>query len=490
MHNWYTVCDVTVSFSSGPSSRRPRRASRVIAVLAVAAAAIAPLATGSVARADPGSVTPPPGSVAARQDLSAAVRSIDHGRGIVTLEGTGPVGGSIGISGDGVEPTRTEADPTGSWSVPVRVRRGDRLLHVESMVTGASIDLPVTLLLLLPPDLFATVDGIERTITLIGSGREHAHIVLKDDGETVGAVDADADGGWTFVLRDLSFGPHHVEAFQYFDGTQNGGVDEVYTVSGAPTVTTATASRESGRVALAGRAPADTRLGFDDADGPVLGDDGRPVSVQVGPGTAWSVDLPIPAASRFYRVRVTTHQGETAVGSADARITVPLELTGTVEALPDGSVRLSGTGEVGGEVTLADDAGATVTNADGEPITTITGRRWELIVPRDALPDQTVIARQRVAGTAQGSVRLTLPALPIVPAPGPDPDGGPGVSTGPDTTTPRPATDRTTPDRVRVLAATGADPTIPLGVAGALLAAGAGALGVLRCSRRLRARRG
>ncbi|MBF4606518.1 hypothetical protein [Curtobacterium sp. VKM Ac-1393] len=474
---------------SSPSLATARRA---LVAVAVAAIALAPALSVTAASADParshsGTSTTP------RSDFTAGVRSIDHGLGIVTLVGTGPVGGSVGITGDGVETTWTEVGRDGAWTTTVRVRSGERVLRVTSQVSGQVIDVPVDVLVLEPPGMIATVDGLARTISLDGTGHPKAHFVIKDDGETVGETDADADGAWSFTLRDLAFGDHHVEAWQYFDGTHNGGVDDVYTVSGAAVVSTATASRETERISLTGRAPVGTTLRFADDDGPVLDADGRPVTVTTAADTSWSVELPIPEAARFSTVTVTTFDGTTELGTTEARVTVPLALTGTVDVLADGSVRLAGTGEIGGVVSLESEDGTPLESPDGHPIATSIGRGWELTVPRMLLPDDVVVARQRVDGVEQGALRLVLPKLPVRPGPRPEPhpgDGsGPGVSTGTHPTAQHAAAGRITVASTKQLAYTGTDPSVPVGIAGALLASGLGALVVARRTRRRGAHR-
>ncbi|MFZ6992659.1 hypothetical protein ACO0E1_12270 [Curtobacterium sp. RRHDQ66] len=445
--------------------------------VAVAAVAIAPLAATAPTVAAPVSSQP-----AATTDFTAGVRSIDHGLGIVTVTGTAPVGTSVHVAGDVETEEWTEADRTGAWSAAVRVAPGSHVVRVTAAVSGRVVDLPVELLLLTPPGMLATVDGIARSVTLDGTGYPRAHFVIKDGGQTVGETDADADGAWSFTLRDLSFGDHHVEAFQYFDGTQNGGVDDVYAVSGAAVVTAADASRETDRITLVGRAPAGTELTFADAGGPI-----DAVRVPVGADTNWRVELPIPDDARFHTVTVTTHDGATELGTTDAHVTVPVALTGGVEELPDGSVRLSGTGENGATVDLETEDGTAVTDDHGAPIRTTVGRTWELTVARDELPADVVVARQRIDGVEQGGLRLVLPRLPHRPGPGESGAGGasgPGVSTGvhPDAHRVAAAKLASGPGR---LASTGTEATGALGVAAALVLAGSG-LSVLRVMRRRR----
>ncbi|MBT1621348.1 hypothetical protein KK101_01420 [Curtobacterium flaccumfaciens pv. oortii] len=458
------------------------RSSRIaLAVIAAAAAALSPVVVASAATAAPGAAASTAATPAA--DFTAGVRSINHGLGIVTVAGTGPVGGSIAISGDGVESVSTEVRPGGAWSAEVRVGRGERVVRVTSLVTGTVIDLPVVLRTLTPPGMLATVDGIARTISIEGEGYPGAHFVIKDNGTTAGEADVDVDGSWSFTLHGLSFGQHHVEAFQYFDGTQNGGVDEDYTVSGAAVVTTATASRETERVALAGRAPVGTTLRFSDQDGPVVGADGRPVTVATAADSTWHAEVPFPAAARFHRVTVTTYEGAEVLGTTEARVTVPIALTGTAEELPDGSVKLSGSGEIGGVVSLEDDHGKPLRSSDGQPIATMTGSNWELVVPRSVLPEDVVVARQRVDGVEQGALRLVLPRIPVRPAPTPGQGPDAGVSVGTHPAAQHAAAGQITVGTVQQLAYTGNDPRTPIGIAVALLTAGLAGLGASRVLR-------
>ncbi|WIB11395.1 hypothetical protein [Curtobacterium sp. MCPF17_052] len=256
-------------------------------------------------------------------DFTAGVRSIAHGAGIVTLTGSVPTGASVEVSGDVVEPVWTEGDAAGHWEAQVRVRPGQHVIRVTSQVSGQAVDIPVELLILLPPDMLATVDGIARTIDLAGSGHPGAHLVVRADGTTRAETDVAEDGTWHVLLRDLAFGSHHVEVSQYFDGTQNGGVDDVYEISGAPTVERAQASRQTERITLAGRAPAGSTLTFEDARGPVTGPDGQPVEVRVGDDTSWQATLPVPDDVRFDVVTVIAHDGEHELGRTDAHVTIP-----------------------------------------------------------------------------------------------------------------------------------------------------------------------
>jgi hypothetical protein len=468
---------------------------RTLATIAATAAAIAlsPVASAVPAVAAPVSAPATDATAPPTSDFTAGIRSIDHWLGVVTVAGTGPAGGSIGITGDGVETAWTDAGPDGTWSVAVRVGRGERVVRVTSQVSGRVIDLPVELLNLTAPGMLGTVDGIARTITLEGTGYAGAHIVVHDDGTVVGETDVDADDQWSFTLRDRAFGEHHVEAFQYFDGTRNGGVDEVYTVSGAAVVTTATASRETERVTLAGRAPAGSTLRFADEDGPVLGPDGRPTTVTAGDDTRWTVELPIPTDARFATFTVTTFDGPTELATTEARVTIPVALSGTVEELPDGSVRLSGGGENGGVVSLESERGEPIVSADGDPVQTVIGRSWELVLPRTLFTGDVVVARQRVDGVEQGGLRLVLPEQPVRPAPDPGEETGPGsgdhVSVGTHPAAQQLAAGRITAASADRLAYTGDDPTAPIGAAVALLTAGLGGLVAAGALRRRAARR-
>lgn len=478
---------------------RPRRPGRrTLATVAVVVSALGPaVASGAAVAATTAHVPPTSVGVATpaldpASDFTAAVRSIDHGRGIVTLAGNGVADGTVSVAGDGVERTQTEIGPEGTWVVSVRVGRGERVVRVTSDRSAEVIDLPVVLRDLTAPGMLTTVDGIARTISIDGTGYPGAHFVIVDNGTTVGDADADADGHWSFVLRDRSFGEHHVEAFQYFDGTQNGGADDVYVVSGDALVSATTASRETGRATLAGRAPVGTTLRFSDDDGAVLGPDGRPLTAAPGTDGSWRAEVPFPVEARFHRVTVTTYDGADVVGTTEARVTVPIALTGSVRELPDGSVELSGAGEVGGVVALEDEDGKPLTAEDGQPIAAMTGRGWELVLPRSVLPDDVVVARQWVDGERQGAVRLVLPERPErpqPPAPGRGDEPAPAASAGVRPAAQDAATGRIAAGSTERLAFTGEDPTVPLVVAVALLGSGLAALGAVRFRRRRGARR-
>ncbi|WP_146234101.1 hypothetical protein [Curtobacterium sp. MCPF17_046] len=472
----------------------------VLAALAVGAMTAAPvlvadpaLAAGVDRHATETSRSPasdPPAPV----DFTAGVRSIAHGTGVVTVTGTVPTGESVQVAGDVVEPVWTEGDADGRWTARVRVHPGDHVIRATSQVSGQSIDIPVRMLVLLPPDMTATVDGIGRTITIDGSGHPGAHLVVRDRGTERAETDVADDGTWHVVLRGLAFGRHHVEVGQYFDGTLNGGVDDVYELSGTPTVEHATASRQTEHLVLDGRAPAGSTLTFADRRGPVTGADGEPVVVHVGVDTSWRAELPIPDDVRLHVVSVIASDGGDEIGRTDAHVTIPSVLTGAVERLDDGRLRFSGTGEVGGTVTLEDEAGKTLTAADGEPLRTTIGRSWELVVPRDTLPAAAVVAQQRVQDVEQGALRLVLPGAPGRPGPGTGsagsdggtPTGG-GVTSGEEARHPAAARLRTAGARAAAagrLAYTGADVVHPAVASLVLLVLGGSTLPLARVVRR------
>jgi len=402
-----------------------RTTTHVLVPAVIGALALGPLAAVPAAA---GPSLPPTSTASSTPDVvdgfTAGVRAIDHGRGVVTLGGTVARGSSVELSGDVVAPVWTEGDADGRWEAQVQLRHGRHVVRVTSAVSGQVIEIPVEVLILVPPTMSATVDGISRTMTIDGTGHPGAHWVVGDGDRTLAETDARADGTWHVVLTGLSFGRLPIEAAQYFDGTLNGGIDDVYDVRGDAVVEHASASRETDLVSLRGRAPAGTTLAFVDADGPVTGADGEPITTRVAADTTWHAELPLPATARLYRVTVVTDDGDDEVGRTEARVTVPVALTGTVEELPDGRVRLSGTGEPGGTVTLESDSGEALVDAHGAPLRTDIGRRWELVVPRDELPATEVVARQRVRNVEQGALHLVLPKAPGVGG------GGPGSSSG------------------------------------------------------------
>lgn len=449
---------------------------------AVPAAAATPVASASPAR-----------TAASTPDVvdgfTAGVRSIDHGRGVVTLVGTVPPGASVEVGGDVVAPVWTEGDADGRWEAQVQVRHGEHVVRATSAVSGQVIDIPVEALVLVPPTMSVHVDGISRTMTIDGKGHPGAHWVVSDGEHVLAETDARDDGTWHVVVTGLAFGRLPIEAAQYFDGTLNGGIDDEYVVRGDAVVEHASASRETDLVTLQGRAPAGTTLAFVDADGPVTGTDGEPVTTRVAADTTWHAELPLPAAARLYRVTVVTNDGDDEVGRTEARVTVPVALTGSVEELPDGRIRLSGTGEPGGTVTLESDAGDTLVDAHGAPLRTDIGRRWELVVPRAELPATEVVARQRVRDVEQGALHLVLPKAPEGGAGvGATGGGSPGHADAGQEAPRRSAAPLRTAAGHRAgdgrLAYTGAELTGGVTAAAALLAAGLGLLQLRRAARR------
>lgn len=463
---------------------------------AVCAAAIATVAVVPIVAEVPAHGA----SAASRQtpstDFTAAVRAIHHGSGTVTLVGTAPSGTSVELAGDVLETVWTEAGPDRTWKADVRVRVGaERIVRVTSQVSGRVIDVPVTALITEPPSMIAQVAGIDREIRFEGHGHPLAHFVLEDDGTTIGEVDADADGHWRFTATNLAFGLHHIEAFQYFDGAQNGGVDEVYEVSGAPTVTQSNASRETGRITVSGRAPAGTTVALTDHGVPVTGVDGRPVRVRVGADTTWRAEFPIPDGARLMVIDATSFDGATELGSARAAVTVPFALAGTVEQQADGTLVVAGTGELGGTVALETEGGTPVKDAQGAPVETVVGPpaqhhgySWRLTVSPEVLPRDAaaIVVRQRVDGVEQGALRLVLPGRPHRPDPGHG--AGPGISSGTHAPTPHASSARIRAGHGR-LAYTGADPLPAVVLAGLLTAMGSSLLVVSRVTRRHRRHR-
>jgi hypothetical protein len=177
-----------------------------------------------------------------------------------------------------------------------------------------------------------------------------------------------------------------------------------------------------------------------------------------------------------------------------------LAVTGAVEELPDGSVRLSGTGELDGTVSLETESGAPVTGPDGGAIVASVGPpaqpdgyTWSLTVARELLPEHVVVARQRVGGVEQGALRLVLPALPGTPSPGGPNPGTPGTTAPGIVTGTHPAALHSAAGRLvpgpGALAYTGAEPGRGLVGAAALALAGLTVLGASRGLRRRTAAR-
>ncbi len=467
------------------------------AALAAVPAAAATASTG--AATGPATSVGAPGPVDERR-LTAGVRSIEHGIGIVTLDGTGEPGAVVEIVGDAVERTQADVDEGGRWTARVPVRPGDvRVLEIRSDADDEALELEVEVLILRAPEMIAVVDGITRTIALDGTGFPGAHLVIRlasedaadpEGGPVIGETDVADDGTWSHTLREMPFGPSHVEVWQYFDGAHNGGVDQVYTVAGNAEVTRADASRETGRTTLAGRAPAGTVLRFADPDGPVSGPDGRPVVAEVGDDLRWTAELPFRDDARLLRITVSTWDGDQQVGETDQDVVVPVAPTATVHEQPDGTIRLEGAGEPGATISLEADSGRAVLDHDGRPVSTTVGRRWSVTIDRGLLPADAVVVRQEVDGSPQGSVRVALPALPVGPEPVEGASPGPGgTRPGGAGTAARPLTDdqpEPAAAATGTLAFTGADPSAAIGFAAGLLALGAGVLLAVRAVRRRR----
>lgn len=468
-----------------------------LCVVTIAVATMTPLTT----QADPAGAAATHRTVPAAApspspttDFTAGVRSIHHASGTVTFVGTAPVGTSVELAGDVLEPVWTEADGTGSWSASVRVRSGDpHVVRITSPVSGRVIEVPVQALILIPPTMGGAVDVVSRSLDLDGSGHPGARFAIADDGEQIGETDVDPDGHWHFTARDLSFGVHHVTAVETFDGAVNGTVEEDYVLDGAATVTEASASRVTGRVTLAGTAPAGTRLAFSAGGSGVADEDGAPLDVAVGPDGRWQVAFPIPTGARLLQVDVTTHDeadhGGDVVGRTSAHVEVPLELAGTVEQDPDGSWLLAGTGELGGTVSLETEDGTALQTPDGSAVETeigppaqAGGYSWRLRVSQDVVPDDVdvVVARQRVHGVEQGALRLVLPGRGH--RPGPE-TGGAGISTGTHPQAPHAATGRLVSGQAR-LAYTGTELVGTVATSVALGSLGAGLLLTSRTRRR------
>lgn len=400
---------------------RPRlvRSTRIVAGgLAVAAIALAPLSPASLdAAVAAGS---PERDAAPSADFTAGIASINHGLQRVRLVGTGPVGGSVAIAGAGVEPTWTEAVGDGSWRATVRVPRTGTVVTVRSEVTGQRIDLPVTIDIgYLEPTGKLDTDSFRRTTHAeIEPAKPGARWEFSVDGVAAQTMTVPDSGVLDVDFRDLGFGRHVFEGRQYYDGEHNGLWFGEQTIDPTPVVDTATASRETGTAELTGRAPVHATLVVTDADGPVLGADGEPLRVPLGDEPVWSVRFLLGDRTGAIPVTVGVLDGETPVGSATTDLHVVAPLTARATAVDDGTVELAGTGEDGGEVALEDETGHPITGTDGKALVARIGAGWELRVPRAVLPDDAVIARQRVRGVEQGSLRLVLPARPQRPSAG------------------------------------------------------------------------
>lgn len=473
------VFHMSVSSNRPPA---PRSCRRTVAVGVTAVLTVGTLLPAVVA-AMPASATSSASASDAARPFTARVASVNHGLQRVTLTGTGPVGGSIAVSGKGVDPVWTEAGPDGTWTVPVHVSKGDSTVVVRSEVTGDTIRIPVSIdNTHLQPTGRMEVDDVRRSMTVeIKPAKPGARWDFSVDGVRRGSAVVPDDGIVTFTYEHLGFGGHLFTAEQFHDGEQNGLWFGEESVDGTVSVTSTAASRQTDSATIEGIAPVGTRVRFSDTGGPVVGGDGVPVGAEPDADGRWRATFPIGDRSGPVRVTVDALDGDDLVATTATTVVVPQALTAAVEQLPDGALRLTGTGEPGAVVSLEDDGGRPVRDADGRPVTAAvpttrgverTAGAWAITVARDVLPPEAVVVRQRLDGVEQGSLRLVLPALPVPPLPG----GDPGVATGNQPAAAHAGGSRIAERGTRRLAYTGTDLTGPLGASVLLLTAGAAVL--------------
>lgn len=473
------VFHMSVSSNRSLTSRSCRRS--VALGIAIALVGVS-LASATVAAAPASAIGSATATDAARA-LTARIVSVNHGLQRVTLAGTGPVGGSIAVSGAGVEPVWTEAGPDGRWSVPVHVTKGQSTVVVRSEVSGDEVRIPVSIdNTLLQPTGRMEVDDVRRTMTVeIKPAKPGARWDFTVDGVQRGSAVVPEDGIVTYTYEQLGFGGHLFIAEQFYDGEQNGRWFGEESVDGTVSVTSAAASRQTGGVTVEGIASVGTRVRLADPDGPVVGPDGAPLVLEPDTDGRWRATFPVGDRSGLVPLTVDALDDHGVVATTTTGVDVPEALTAAVEQLPDGGLRLVGSGAPGAVVSLEDDRGRPVRDGEGRPVTaTVPAARgveraagtWQIAVAREFLPPEAVVVRQRLDDVEQGSLRLVLPALPVRPLPAGDPD----VSAGN-----HPAAAHATGSRIAErattrLASTGTDPSGPLGAAALLLAAGAAVL--------------
>lgn len=271
------------------------------------------------------------------------------------------------------------------------------------------LDVPVTLKILTAPSMSARVDDAARSIALAGSGYPKARIVVLLEDQEVGTAKADADGNWYYTVQDLGFGPHRIGAVQHFDGSRNGGVEDVYTIDGSATDLAAEVDTDRGTVELSGRGPVGTEIALERDGQPVLVD-GAPVRVPVGDDGRWTASVPVLAEQRLVRLDAVTLSAGAEVGRASVDVTVPQALTAAVVEDQGRRVVLGGTGEPGATVRFTHENGAPLLDRDGAPITAVVGRgEWKRTIDTTGVRGARVLVTQEQGGRIVGRASVTIP---------------------------------------------------------------------------------
>ncbi|KQO63630.1 hypothetical protein [Curtobacterium sp. Leaf261] len=392
-------------------------AALVGALAAGLAAAPAGAATAAAPAGPAAAVASPPAvqagsapSVAPSVALSARVTAIKHGLGRVTLSGTAEPGRAVFVGGDVVESAARVASEDGTWTARIRAQPGDRVLQVAESGVWKPVDVPVTILRLLAPEMTGVVDDSGRSVALSGSGYPNARIVITVDGERAGTAKADANGDWSSTVRGLAFGQRHIGAAQHFDGAQNGGVDDVFLVDGSAVDVRADVDHDRGLIQVSGRAPSGTELGFLHDGAAITGPDGAAVSAVPGDDGVWRASLPLPGAGvRFHAIDVVTLVGGTEVGRTTTSATIPEPLTARVQSQGEGRAVLVGGGEPGATVRFTHENGAPLRDGDGAAITAIVGRgTWQRTISTTGLGGARILLTADVGGSVVGRAAVTI----------------------------------------------------------------------------------
>ncbi|ARC55534.1 hypothetical protein AS850_00395 [Frondihabitans sp. 762G35] len=347
-----------------------------------------------------------------RAPFTARVAALQHALGRITLAGTGRAGTIVTVSGETLAaPTSVVVRADGSWRAVVSGRAGVNAVTVTPAGAAAPLTLAPELLIYPTISMFARVDGWGRSIELEGlANRACARMIVSVDGHEIGRTTAGADASWSYRLTGLSFGQHHVEVEQHFDGSFNGGVDEVYLLDGSARVDSTTVDVDSATITLRGGAPVGTRVALRDAHGVPIETTTGSSEVDAGSGS-WEAVVPFPAGdTRLYRIGVVTLLAGAVGGTTATQAVIPVPLTASVESSKPKKLVLTGRGEPGATVRFRDSAGSPLRDADGNTITVELGRSGlftRTLDPR-LVSGRTVVLTQEQAGRVLGRAAVVF----------------------------------------------------------------------------------
>jgi len=340
--------------------------------------------------------------------IRAWVTSIEHDAGRITITGTAYAGEEVLVSGPGVAPTSTRADWNGVFTAIAEVDDFGAHEITLTSATGPATVVRATTQADPAGGLFVARGPHDATLASFGAWRAGATVNVLVDGRPVGSAPVDGAGKWAYLVDGIPYGRHTIEAQSFYDGAVQAGVRQIQTFVADPVVETSDVDLRGDRVVLTGTAQDDTVLAFSDEDAPITTIGGQQ-TVPVIDGR-WSVELPLPGgSSRFWTVGVTALADTVAVGSTEARVTVPLAFTSTVDVYKPKKLVLSGTGEVNATVTFTDAEGSPILDKDGQPITASIGRGvWTRTIDPRLFADGTVTATATVDGRFVGESTVTF----------------------------------------------------------------------------------